>query len=47
MVALAEVIDYAQQQGLIVILDGKRNDIGSTATAYATGLMGAGRQSPW
>lgn len=47
MVALAEVIDYAQAQGLVVILDGKRNDIGSTATAYATGLMGAAGQSPW
>lgn len=47
MVALAEVIDYAQQKGLVVILDGKRNDIGSTATAYATGLMGAAGQSPW
>jgi orotidine-5'-phosphate decarboxylase len=47
MVALAEVIDYAQSQGLVVILDGKRNDIGSTATAYAIGLMGAAGQSPW
>lgn len=47
MVALAEVIDYAQSKGLMVILDGKRNDIGSTATAYATGLMGAANQSPW
>ena len=47
MVALAEVIDYAQQQDLLVILDGKRNDIGSTATAYASGLLGAAGQSPW
>jgi orotidine-5'-phosphate decarboxylase len=47
MVALAEVIDYAQQKELMVILDGKRNDIGSTATAYASGLMGAAGQSPW
>ena len=29
----------------MVILDGKRNDIGSTATAYAQGFLG--RQSPW
>jgi orotidine-5'-phosphate decarboxylase len=47
MVALAEVIAYAQQKGLLVILDGKRNDIGSTAAAYAEGMLGAGGQSPW
>ena len=35
MVALGEVIHYAQAQGLLVVLDGKRNDIGSTATAYS------------
>jgi orotidine-5'-phosphate decarboxylase len=47
MTVLAEVIDYAQRNGLLVILDGKRNDIGSTATAYAQGMLGAGGQSPW
>ena len=47
MTVLAEVIAYAQQNGLLVILDGKRNDIGSTATAYAQGMLGAGGQSPW
>ena len=47
MDVLAEVIAYAQQKGLLVILDGKRNDIGSTATAYAQGMLGAGGQSPW
>jgi orotidine-5'-phosphate decarboxylase len=47
MVALAEVIHYASQKGLLVILDGKRNDIGSTATAYALGMLGSGGQSPW
>ena len=31
--------------GLLVILDGKRNDIGTTAEAYADGLLGA--DSPW
>ncbi len=41
MQALAEVIDYARQRGLLVILDGKRNDIGSTATAYARAYLGA------
>ena len=30
-----------------MILDGKRNDIGSTATAYADAYLGAGQASPW
>jgi len=47
MAALAEVVAYAQEKGLLVILDGKRNDIGSTATAYAQGLLGAEGQSVW
>lgn len=47
MVVLADVIQYAQQKGLLVILDGKRNDIGTTATAYAQGILGSGGQSPW
>ena len=47
MIALAKVVDYASQKGLLVILDGKRNDIGSTATAYAEGMLGSGGQSPW
>lgn len=33
--AFEETCRYAQQQGLLVIADGKRNDIGSTAEAYA------------
>ena len=41
MFALEHVIQYAQLKGLLVILDGKRNDIGSTAEAYADGLLGA------
>ena len=40
MPALRQTIDYAQQKGLLVILDGKRNDIGSTAAAYADALSG-------
>lgn len=47
MGVLAEIIAYARQKGLLVILDGKRNDIGSTATAYAQGFLGSGGQSPW
>ena len=52
MDALAEVISYARQKGLLVIFDGKRNDIGSTATAYAQGILGADNspqtlKGPW
>jgi len=47
MAALADVIGYARQQGLLVLLDGKRNDIGSTATAYAQGYLGPSPASPW
>jgi len=45
MVALKHVIQYAKQKGLIVIFDGKRNDIGSTAEAYAAGILGV--DSAW
>ena len=37
---LAEVISYARSKGLLVILDAKRNDIGSTANAYAQAYLG-------
>ena len=47
MLALKQVIDYAHQKGLLVILDGKRNDIGSTAAAYAEGYLGRGPKSAW
>ncbi len=45
MVALGEVIDHAIAAGLLVVLDGKRNDIGTTAEAYAAAYLGAA--SPW
>lgn len=45
MLALKQVIDYAKSKGLLVIFDGKRNDIGSTAAAYADGILGEG--SAW
>ena len=45
MTALQNVIRYAKQKGLIVIFDGKRNDIGTTAEAYAAGILGA--ESAW
>ena len=43
--AMRQVIQYAQGQGLQVILDVKRSDIGSTAVAYADGYLG--RESVW
>ena len=45
MAALEDVIRYARSRGLLVILDGKRNDIGSTAEAYADGILG--ESSAW
>ncbi len=47
MAVLAQVIQYATERGLMVILDGKRNDIGSTATAYAEAFLGRAPASPW
>lgn len=44
--ALAETIAHARRSGLLVILDAKRNDIGSTAQAYAEGYLGA-EHSVW
>lgn len=38
--ALAETICYAKEKGLYVVLDGKRNDIGKTAEAYAAAYLG-------
>jgi orotidine-5'-phosphate decarboxylase len=38
--ALYETILYAREKGLLVISDGKRNDIGSTAEAYAAAYLG-------
>jgi orotidine-5'-phosphate decarboxylase len=38
--AMAEVIAHARRLGLLVIVDAKRNDIGSTAEAYARGYLG-------
>jgi orotidine-5'-phosphate decarboxylase len=46
MAAMEDVIAHAQHRGLLVILDGKRNDIGSTAVAYARGYLGRGH-SAW
>ncbi len=40
LTALAETISYAREKGMYVILDGKRNDIGKTAEAYAAAYLG-------
>jgi len=38
--ALYRTVQYAKSKGLYVILDGKRNDIGSTAEAYSEAYLG-------
>jgi orotidine-5'-phosphate decarboxylase len=38
--ALQALIEHANERGLLVIEDAKRNDIGSTAEAYAQGHLG-------
>ena len=37
--ALEEVCDYARSAGLLVVLDAKRGDIGSTSRAYAAAYL--------
>lgn len=39
--AFSETIQYAKSKNLLVIADGKRNDIGTTAEAYASAYVGA------
>src|SRR5689334_4266915 len=50
LVALQNVLGHARRRGLLTILDGKRNDIASTAAAYAdaafAGITVAGRLHP-
>lgn len=38
--SLYKTIEYAKQKGMYVIVDGKRNDIGSTMDAYSTAYLG-------
>lgn len=40
MKALHDTIEYANEKGLFVITDGKRNDIGTTMQAYAAAHLG-------
>jgi len=50
MLAFAEIISHARRAGMLVILDAKRGDIGSTAEAYADAFLGTadflGRKIP-
>ncbi|HWH32673.1 MAG TPA: orotidine-5'-phosphate decarboxylase [Egibacteraceae bacterium] len=39
--AFADTLDMARERGLLVIADAKRNDIDSTAAAYANAFLGA------
>lgn len=39
ILALEEVVRHARELGLLVVLDAKRGDIGSTAEAYAQGTL--------
>jgi orotidine-5'-phosphate decarboxylase len=39
MAAFERTVDYARSAGLLVIVDGKRGDIGSTARAYAQAYL--------
>jgi orotidine-5'-phosphate decarboxylase len=52
MLALHNVVRRACEKGLMVIMDAKRGDIGTTATAYANAYLGSGKPgtsefSPW
>jgi orotidine-5'-phosphate decarboxylase len=46
MHAYSETVQYARDRGVIVIGDTKRNDIASTAAAYATAHLGTADGSP-
>jgi orotidine-5'-phosphate decarboxylase len=45
VMALGRVCQYASSKGLMVIMDAKRNDIGTTAAAYAKAYLGNGSSS--
>jgi orotidine-5'-phosphate decarboxylase len=46
MSALRRIIIYIRnKKGLVIVFDGKRNDIGSTAEAYSAGILG--KDSAW
>jgi orotidine-5'-phosphate decarboxylase len=47
MRALERVIETARAMGLLVLLDGKRGDIGSTSKAYADAYLAKKPARPW
>ena len=47
LVAYARTAIYASKLGLLVVADGKRNDIGSTASAYAEAFLGVPKWRDW
>jgi len=40
VMALHKTCEYAKSKGMYVVVDGKRNDIGSTASAYSAAYLG-------
>jgi orotidine-5'-phosphate decarboxylase len=40
--ALSDAVDSAKERGLLVVMDAKRGDIGSTSAAYAQAFLGGG-----
>ena len=47
VVALGNVVAYARSKGLLTIMDAKRGDIGSTATAYANAYLDRSNSGSW
>jgi len=43
--AMADACTYAKERGLLVLMDAKRGDIGSTSEAYASTFLGGGFQN--
>ena len=40
IIAVEKTVEYAKSKGMVIIEDGKRNDIGNTAEAYAKAYLG-------
>ena len=47
LMALKATVEYAQSKGLLIILDGKRNDIPSTAQAYVEAYLASKHHKPY
>lgn len=47
MQVLQRLVQHARARGLMVIMDAKRGDIGSTAEAYAAAFLGAESNAAW